>query len=349
MNNSWGCLEGCAPPVLKDVNDATIAAGIMQVVSAGNDGQGSELGCSTLAFPLAVYDSSFTVGANDVKGEMADFTSLGPVVSDASMRIKPNISGPGVSVRSSVPDNDYGSLSGTSMSGPHVAGVAALIMSAEPRLIGRVMDVRTLIERTAAHTLKTSNTASSCGGTANTDIPNNIFGYGLVDALAAVKGRPQLLISTSAPDSVAAGSAFDWEITVRQPDEAVLEASNVKLSLIPPAIGIQSLSERLDAASNTAMNVFKRTSLKPGETWTVRYTFAPVNAQTVNFPAPTGEADQISPKSGNAVTTLIGGGGPTPSTGGNTADSGRFGGGAMALFSGLPLLAIAFRRQRARR
>ena len=66
VNNSWGCVEVCAPPLLKDAADASRAAGIFYAVSAGNDNQfflGLTMACNTINFPLATYDSVFTVGA----------------------------------------------------------------------------------------------------------------------------------------------------------------------------------------------------------------------------------------------------------------------------------------------
>ncbi|MGB1558502.1 MAG: S8 family serine peptidase, partial [Oceanococcaceae bacterium] len=169
VNNSWGCLEACIPPMLKDANDATKAAGIVQVVSAGNDGGE----CSTILFPLAVYEESFSVGASNFEDEMAGFSSRGPVLSDLSMRTKPNVVAPGVSINSATTGNGYGSMSGTSMAGPHVAGLVALMISAEPRLRGQVDVIRSLIEETAVPI----NNDQACGETGAQDIPNNVFGY----------------------------------------------------------------------------------------------------------------------------------------------------------------------------
>lgn len=194
VNNSWGCIEGCPPTILQATNDAIKAAGIVQVVSAGNDG--SE--CSTIAFPLSIYDSSFTVGATTVGDEMASFSSRGPVVSDLSMRLKPNVVAPGVSTRSSLDNGDYGKMSGTSMAGPHVAGLVALMLSAAPELKGEVDTVRELIEQTAVPI----TTGETCGGTSDADIPNNTFGYGRIDALAAVEAAIAL---TKAPKQKAQG------------------------------------------------------------------------------------------------------------------------------------------------
>ncbi len=179
VNNSWGCAEGCPPTILQATNEAVKAAGIVQVVSAGNDGSQ----CSTIIFPLAIYESSFTVGASNFQDKMTGFSSRGPVLSDGSMRIKPNVVAPGENVRSSSNDGGYANLSGTSMAGPHVAGLVALMLSAAPDLKGQVDAVREIIEKTAVPIV----TGQTCGGTSDADIPNNTFGFGRIDAFAAVQ------------------------------------------------------------------------------------------------------------------------------------------------------------------
>ena len=102
LNNSWGCprVEGCDPNALIDGVRALRAAGVFVVVSAGNDGRE---GCGTVATPLALYDEVFSVGAVDIDGGLAVFSSLGPVTVDGSQRIKPDISAPGVDVISVLP------------------------------------------------------------------------------------------------------------------------------------------------------------------------------------------------------------------------------------------------------
>ncbi len=180
INNSWGCprSEGCIDPnVLRDVVEATRAAGIVVVVSAGNAGSG----CSSVNDPPAIYEASFSVGATNSSDLIAGFSSRGPVTLDGSNRMKPDISGPGVSVRSSVPRNSYGSLSGTSMAGPHVVGVVALILSAAPQLIGLPDDIQNLLQATAVP----RTTTQMCGGIPGDQIPNNTYGWGRVDAFSA--------------------------------------------------------------------------------------------------------------------------------------------------------------------
>jgi subtilisin family serine protease len=179
LNNSWGCptLEGCDPNVLKVAADHLRDAGVFVVVSTGNDGPV----CETVESPLSLYDSVFSVGAVDQNGDIANFSSRGPVTADGSGRIKPDIIAPGVAILSSTPENTYASFPGTSMAGPHVVGTVALIWSARPDLIGNIDATEQLIIDTAKP--YTGVEATACG----TGTPNNVYGYGLVDAYAAVK------------------------------------------------------------------------------------------------------------------------------------------------------------------
>ncbi len=180
VNNSWGCVEACPPPILKAQLEASRAAGIFYAVSAGNDGSD----CSTLAFPLAIYEAAFSVGATNINDQIAGFSSRGPIVTDVPNppRVGPNISAPGVGVRSAQRDGGYASLNGTSMAGPHVAGLAALILSANPALAGDVDAIEDIIEQTAVPL----TTGQGCGDDTPSSVPNNSFGWGRIDAFAAV-------------------------------------------------------------------------------------------------------------------------------------------------------------------
>lgn len=180
MNNSWGCpaLEGCDPNALLYAVDNLRYAGIFMVVSTGNDGPN----CETVESPLSLYENVFSVGAIDQFGDVAEFSSRGPVVADGSGRIKPDIAAPGVDILSALPEGSYGTNSGTSMAGPHVVGVVALIWSAQPALIGDIDATQQLIMDTARP--YTGNTSIGCF---TGDIPNNAYGYGVVDVYEAVK------------------------------------------------------------------------------------------------------------------------------------------------------------------
>ena len=182
INNSWYCppAEGCADPlILQSVVENVRAAGIVVVFAAGNSGSG----CSSINAPGAMYDASFTVGATDSGDNIAGFSSRGPVTVDGSNRLKPDVSAPGVNIRSSVPGNRYaGGWNGTSMAAPHVVGVVALLISAHPELKGQVDGIERIIE----HTAVPRTNSQSCGGVLGTEIPNNTYGWGRVDALAAL-------------------------------------------------------------------------------------------------------------------------------------------------------------------
>lgn len=181
INNSWGCppVEGCTDPnELLFVVEAVRAAGILTVHSAGNYGPS----CGTVRDPAAIYDASFTVG-NTNRWDLLNYqSSRGPVVSDGSFRLKPDITAPGTAIRSSyITPYDYLTLDGTSMAGPHVAGLAALLISARPELAGRVDLLEEVIRRSAVPL--TSD--ESCGDVPGYAVPNNSFGWGRIDAYAA--------------------------------------------------------------------------------------------------------------------------------------------------------------------
>lgn len=181
INNSWSCTpsEGCSPATLQAVVDNVRAAGILVVVSAGNSGPS----CATVVDPPAIYAGSFSVGATTSSDAIADFSSRGPVTIDGSNRLKPDIAAPGAGIRSSVPGGGYGSLSGTSMAGPHVAAVAALVMSANPDLRGQPAAVEAILRETAIPATSTQ----TCGAFSGALVPNAVFGHGRIDALAAVQ------------------------------------------------------------------------------------------------------------------------------------------------------------------
>jgi hypothetical protein len=187
-NNSWSCppSEGCDPFSLQQAFEHVRAAGQMTVGAAQNAGPQ----CSTSTAPLGIYESVFTAGAVDCAGVLATFSSRGPITSDGSGRMKPNIAAPGVNVRSSIRNNLYALLSGTSMATPHTSGTFALLWAAKPNLRHLVGISRCYLEQSATGATLPNGVPSTCGGTTPANRPNNFWGWGKIDALAAVNFGP---------------------------------------------------------------------------------------------------------------------------------------------------------------
>ncbi|WP_090804670.1 S8 family serine peptidase [Asanoa ishikariensis] len=169
LTNSWGCpsVEGCDRRSLEPALAALSAAGVFVVVAAGNTGPF----CGSVADPPATYPSVLTVGGVDSAGTLAPSSSRGPAPGGVD---KPDVVAPGVDVVSALPGGRYGALTGTSMAAPHVAGVVALLWSANPALIGDVARTRSLLLGTAGSPAPGERSCPSQAG-------------GLVDAAAAVR------------------------------------------------------------------------------------------------------------------------------------------------------------------
>ena len=73
------------------------------------------------------------------------------------------------------------------MAGPHVVGTVALLWSARPELERQIAQTKEILLQTASPGV--SVFPQTCGGIPSTDIPDNSFGYGRVDALAAVNAQ----------------------------------------------------------------------------------------------------------------------------------------------------------------
>ena len=189
ISNSWTCTEGegCTTgnEIIGAVNNL-IAGGIFFVAAAANDGPS----CDTITNAPAIFNASFTIGATDSSDALAGFSSRGPGparprIGVNTTNIKPDVSAPGVSVPSAWPPNTYTNLDGTSMATPHVAGAAALLMSANPALKGHPRELAEILRSTAVTVGITDPVNQTCGGTPRTTWPNNMIGHGRIDAFAA--------------------------------------------------------------------------------------------------------------------------------------------------------------------
>jgi subtilisin family serine protease len=177
INNSWGCppSEGCDAEhiaLLRQVVENVRAAGIMVVASAGNSGPS----CGSVKTPPGMYAATYTVGATQIDDTITSFSSRGT----ESALLKPDLTAPGDDVRSSMPNGTYGLSDGTSMASPHVVGAVALLWSARPDLRGEITATEDLLNAAALPRYSTQ-----CGDPPAT-VPNAVYGWGRLDAQAAV-------------------------------------------------------------------------------------------------------------------------------------------------------------------
>ena len=224
MQNSWGISEefGYDYEDCDDrwwaVIDHCEAAGVITIWSAGNEGPGA----ATLRSPadrVTTPTNTYSVGAVDATNyeypyPIAVWSSRGPFGCNSFIK-KPEVAAPGVAVYSCIPDGGYSEdYSGTSMAGPHVAGVVALMWSANPELVGDVERTEQILIESAQPYAGTTDILEmsretnlenqpewpegempdlpfNLGGCLDeTDIsvvPNNIVGHGVVDAYEAVR------------------------------------------------------------------------------------------------------------------------------------------------------------------
>ena len=163
-----------------------VAAGISLMIAAGNSAA-----YGTIGTPGAAKDV-ITVGSTEDSKELAVYSSKGPTHEG---QIKPNVAAIGSAVMSVEANsgNGYASYSGTSMATPMVAGMAVLLLQANPDL--QPLMIRTILESTSefrwlSHPVR----------------PNNDYGWGFVlmdTALdEAIKYDASLSINISADTSV---------------------------------------------------------------------------------------------------------------------------------------------------
>lgn len=162
INCSWGTGLLSDMRYQPDVQ-ALRAAGVFPVFSAGNGGPLP----ATLGSP-ADYPEAFAVGAVDDAGIVTSFSARGPGPLPWA-EVKPEIAAPGADIVSTVPGGGYFAADGTSMSAPHAAGTAALLLQADPSL--GPDELENLLLQTASPLLPPN--------------PNNDAGMGLLNAYGA--------------------------------------------------------------------------------------------------------------------------------------------------------------------
>ncbi|MED4017411.1 S8 family serine peptidase [Sutcliffiella cohnii] len=170
VNNSWGGGPGM-DEWFRPMVQAWRSADIYPVFAAGNTTLTNPGGPGSVAVP-ANYPESYAVGATDINMNLGSFSLQGP---SPYGEMKPEVSAPGVNIRSATPGSSYqGGWNGTSMAAPHVAGAVALLKQVNASL--SIDDIAEILETTA-----TPRTNSQYP-----EAPNNGFGHGIINVFDAV-------------------------------------------------------------------------------------------------------------------------------------------------------------------
>ncbi|CAM4488733.1 S8 family serine peptidase [Paenibacillus phoenicis] len=213
VNNSWGGGPGI-DEWFRPIVQAWRSAQIFPEFSAGNTDIFNPGGPGSVAAP-ANYPEAFATGATDINGNLADFSLRGP---SPYGEIKPEVSAPGVNIRSSVPGGAYeGGWDGTSMAGPHTTAIAALLLQANHSLtVDQLEEILT-------------STATPRTDAEYETVPNNGYGYGIVNALNAVGSVLQGIGSVSGR-VVTGGEDLDEPVLEHTPPTLIYEGFDLTLS-----------------------------------------------------------------------------------------------------------------------
>jgi subtilisin family serine protease len=185
INCSWGDQNGA---FYSTFHSTILENAILDAMSLGRSGKGSIVVFASgnnggIDYPGNFHPEIITVGAINQNGQRAIFSPS----QQSAYGTKLDVVAPGFQIRSTTLNNTISFLNGTSMAAPHVAGIAALILSVNPCLTQQ--QVATIIESTSQ---KVGGYTYSTNANRPNGIWNNEVGYGLVDAYASVVMAQQM-------------------------------------------------------------------------------------------------------------------------------------------------------------
>lgn len=246
ISASWGAAvsRSQAAPLLEAIKRAD-DAGIIFVAAAANDGKNNDV---TEMYPANNgYPNSITVAASGSGDAKPSWSNYGTATV--------HVAAPGENIMSTLPNNKYGNLSGTSMATPLVSGLVALMKAQDKSLTGS--QIRAILQTTGAKV--SIETACNC----------RVDAFGAVDAVMSKKmtivpSAATIKTSETLPLSVLHGKApFKW--TSSNPAVATV-ADNGTFTAVSNGSAVVTAT---DADGNTAttlnMNVGAKSGNPPGE------------------------------------------------------------------------------------
>ncbi len=239
INLSLGAEGNPDDPVSEAVDNA-VAAGVVCVVAAGNEGGYQSIGSPGTA------RGALTVGATDNDDRITPFSSRGPA--NTTFGLKPELVAPGLQVNAPWPGGGYARLSGTSMAAPHVAGAVALLLEGHPewtpaRLKGVLMHhARDIGEDVWTQGAGRLDVGAAARATAFVSPPQVHFG--VVDATEAVWQRTETLSLTH---TAATTQTFTLEAETGTPG-LTATVSPATVTLAPDAVADLALTLTVDNA-----------------------------------------------------------------------------------------------------
>jgi subtilisin family serine protease len=250
INSSWG--GPGASQALRDKIQEAGDNGIVFVCSAGNDGISND--GSSPDYPAAFaadLSNVISVAAIDSLDTLADFSNYGHAAT--------TIAAPGQSIWSTLPNNSYGQLSGTSMASPHVTGVVALLLSYTPELTPDKVKERIISTAEPTDALVSKINASGRVNAFNA-LTNNVVAAArprivrvsfaktslTIDGFGFINGSAAIEIEGNAVD----GTAYDSSYAV----------GNGTLSRLTVVLGKKPLKKKFPIGQRVNLTIFNPTT-----------------------------------------------------------------------------------------
>ena len=223
--------------LFEKVINAAVNAGIVVCSASGNAGNSGILGYiptenvdySVSGIPARVSASTSVASVSGNTGKISSFSSWG---TDTTLELKPEISAPGGSIYSSVPDDKYAVYSGTSMATPHIAGAVALMRQyVEEKYAGKYQNPAPFIENLMM---------SGANKIWNSETNRLLYsprqqGAGLIDLKAAAE-TPVILLGTGEKSKISLGdklqNTFKISFTAQNLTNSDVTYDALRLSLM---------------------------------------------------------------------------------------------------------------------